>query len=87
MGRSQPTIRNKIELLRDELQPFRRAMKPQNQQYYDRVFENINYLAMPVKITGRIDVKWLFLFAAVVAQQKQLDELQEEIEELDEASV
>lgn len=85
MGKTLPTVRNQIEALRDELMPFRRGMKPQNQEYYDSVWENIRYLAMPTKVSGRIDTKWVMLFAAAVAQQRQLDQLEERLDEQVEA--
>lgn len=81
MGKTLPTIRDEIERLREDMQPFRRAMKPQYEHHYDHLFENITYHAMPAKMANRLDVKWLLLFTACIGQQRQIDELREEFEE------
>lgn len=83
MGKTLPTFRNHIENCRTDLAPFKRAMKPQNKELFDQVFNNIRYLSMPAKATGRMDTDWLILFNLCVGQQREIRELRERLNELE----
>ena len=83
MGRkATPTVRDMIEKYRKDMQPFRRAMKPQYGQHYDHLFDNIRYHAMPANYGGTLDIKWTLMFTACIGQQRQIDQLKERVEEL-----
>lgn len=83
MGRTNPTFRDVLRRVEDRWQPFRRALRYEDQQRFDRLLEyaqthadaagNLNHQAPIVAV----------LLAIALAQERRIDEQREQFDELE----
>ncbi|SFR41969.1 hypothetical protein SAMN04487947_1207 [Halogeometricum rufum] len=83
MGKTNPTVRDKIQAYEDSLTNFRRAMPVETQQYFDAVFDRIHGYGAPLGAANPIQPKTEMLLAAVIDQEREIQRLQERVEELE----
>jgi len=79
MGRSKPTVRSYIEQLRERMEPYRRPLRMQDHDSYDRLWEHAAYDAPSIKMADNGDVDWLILFAIARGQQREIEDLKERL--------
>lgn len=84
MGKTRPTFRDWYQHFRDtELTAYRRALRRQDQERFDRLMHKGEDYAMPAKAWNPPELRaaaWLNLF---MVQQREIDALRERVEELE----
>jgi hypothetical protein len=80
MGRTNPTLRDRLDRLERDWQPFRRALRRRDQGDFDRLFERARGHADAAGQQNPPDAWRAFVLAALLAQERELRELREEHE-------
>lgn len=76
MGRTLPTFRQLIDLTQQRWQKFRRALRREDQQVFDRLFERVRYYASSGTYAVAENPTETILLAIALDQQKAIEELQ-----------
>lgn len=74
MGRTQPTVRDRLDRLEREWQPFRRSLRRRDQPAFDRLFERARAHADAAAQQHPDDAWRAFVFAVLLAQERALAE-------------
>ncbi|AJF26800.1 hypothetical protein SG26_14210 [Haloarcula sp. CBA1115] len=80
MGRTNPTYRDFLGQFEDRCQPFRRALRREYQPAFDAVFEQANHHADAAGYLNSTDPEFAVLLSVLVAQQRELQTLREEVQ-------
>lgn len=83
MGRTNPTFRDVLRAFEDRWQPFRRALRHDDQQRFDRL---LTYARNHADAAGHLNHQspvLPVLMTIALAQQRRLDELAARLDELD----
>jgi hypothetical protein len=86
MGRTNPTYRDLIDQLEDEMQPFRRALRRTDTGDFDQLFDHARRYADAGGYLNSQDPMRVVLFSIVLAQEHELRQLRERLPEDDNAS-
>jgi len=81
MGRTNPTFRDVLRALEDRWQPFRRALRYEDQERFDQL---LTYARNHADAAGNLNHQSPVipvLVAIVLAQERRLDELEARVEE------
>lgn len=81
MGRSKPTFRNYLERFQGDWQPFRRALRRRHQGDFDRLFEKARGHADAAGHLDPTEPRFAILFSMLLAQERELRELRERVED------
>lgn len=79
MGRTNPTFRNVLRGLEDEWQPYRRALRYRDQQYFDQL---LTYAREHADSGGQLnhpEPLYPVLFSIALEQEIRLTELEERV--------
>lgn len=80
MGRTNPTFRDLLGGIRSRWEDYRRALRRRDQQYFDELFAAATEYADASGYMNHDDPIIPVLFSMLLAQQKRLDELEEQLE-------
>lgn len=83
MGRTNPTFRNLLEGIETRWQPYRRALRHQDQPHFDRLFEHASAHADAAGYLNAENPMEPILVSMVLEQEKQLAALEERVAELE----
>lgn len=81
MGRTIATFHQLIEQTRARFAPFRRALRREDQQVFDELFERVKYYAASGSMEAGWDPLEAILLALLLEQQKALRALEQRLEE------
>jgi hypothetical protein len=85
MGRTNPTFRDALRAVEDRWQPFRRALRYEDQQRFDRLLTHVRTHADAAGNLNHQSPVVPVLIAIALAQERRLDELERETEDLADA--
>ncbi len=80
MGRTNPTYRRWLERYEDDWQPFRRALRTEHRQDFDRLFERAAEHASAAGYQNATDPARALVMAILVSQERELRELRERVD-------
>jgi hypothetical protein len=83
LGRTVPTYRNILENLVSEWQEFRRALRKEDREAFDRLMEKARMHASAASYEARIDPVESMFMSILLEQEKEIGELRKKIEELE----
>lgn len=81
MGRSKPTVRNYLDDLEADWQPYRRTLRRRDQAHFDRLFEHARGHADAITQLDPADPRLAAVFSMLLAQQRELAALRARLEE------
>jgi uncharacterized membrane protein YccC len=81
VGRSKPTVRNYLDDLEADWQPFRRTLRRRDQAHFDRLFEHARGHADAITQLDPADPRLAAVFSMLLAQQRELEALRARVEE------
>jgi hypothetical protein len=81
MGRTNPTLRDRLDRLEHDWRPFRRALRRRHRGDFDRLFERARGHADAAGQQNPPDVWRAFVLATLLAQERELRELREAIDD------
>jgi len=81
MGRTNPTFRDVLRALEDRWQPFRRALRYEDQKRFDQLLTHARNHADAAGNLNHQSPVIPVLVAIAVAQERRLDELEARVEE------
>lgn len=82
MGRTNPTYRDWLHRTEDEWRPFRRALRREAQEDFDRLFERAANHADAAGYMNTTRPEYLLFLSILVAQEREFRELSERVDEL-----
>jgi hypothetical protein len=77
MGRTNPTLRDRLDRLERDWQPFRRALRRRHQADFDRLFERARGHADAAGQGNPPDAWRAFVLGVLLAQERELRRLRE----------
>lgn len=83
MGRTNPTYRDTLRVLEDDWEAYRRALRREDQQRFDHLFE---YAHQHADAAGNLTPRNPIiptLFSIILEQEAQLDDLEERVEAIE----
>ncbi|MFC7045884.1 hypothetical protein ACFQH6_11115 [Halobacteriaceae archaeon GCM10025711] len=83
MGRTNPTFRDFVRRQEQEWQSFRRGLRRQHVDDFDRLFEDARRFADAASYMNAADPHRALLVSMLLAQKAELRELRERVEALD----
>lgn len=83
MGRTVPTYRTVLENLIEEWQVFRRALRKEDKEAFDRLMEKARMHASAASYDARTDPVESLIISILLEQEKELGELRKKIAELE----
>ncbi|WP_136592185.1 hypothetical protein [Salinigranum halophilum] len=81
MGRTNPTYRDTIRGLEDQWQPYRRALRADDQPHFDRLFEHARAHADASGYLNHQLAEVPLLISVVLEQERRLCELEQAVDE------
>lgn len=82
MGRTNPTLRDRLDGLEREWQPFRRSLRYRHQEGFDRLFERARGHADAAGQQNPPDVWQAFVVAVLLAQEREVQALEADVRTL-----
>ena len=82
MGRTVPSFRTVLDSIMLELTDFRRALRRHDRRVFDRVMEMAREHASASTVAAATDPMDTIVISILIEQQKQIDELKEEDDDL-----
>lgn len=79
MGRTNPTFRRILTKMQEDWQDYRRALRHEDQQHFDQLFEDAENHADAAGYLNPDDPVKAVLFSMILAQQKRINALREQI--------
>jgi uncharacterized membrane protein YccC len=80
MGRTNATYRNHLDAYEQRCQPFRRALRRERKQDFDRLFERARNHAHAAGHLNATDPERAAILSMLVAQEAELRELRAELD-------
>lgn len=80
MGRTNPTYRELVDHLEDEMQPFRRALRRTDTTDFDQLFEHARRYADAGGYLNGKDPMRVLLFSMLLAHEHELRQLREHLD-------
>lgn len=77
MGRTNPTYRNWLERYEADWKPFRRALRADHQQDFDRLFERASEHAGPAGYQNATAPELAMFMSVLLSQERELRHLRE----------
>jgi hypothetical protein len=81
LGRTVPTYRNVLENLIREWQEFKRALRKEDREAFDRLIEKARMHASAASYETRLDPMESMFMSILLEQEKEIQELKEKIKE------
>jgi len=79
MGRTNPTFRDVLRSVEDRWQPFRRALRHEDQQRFDRLLKHAQTHADAAGNLNHQSPIVPILVAIALAQERRIDELEQQL--------
>ena len=79
MGRTNPTLRDRLDRLEREWQPVRRALRRRHRDDFDRLFDRARAHADATGQGNPPDGWRAFVFAVLLSQERELQHLADEL--------
>ena len=83
MGRTNPTYRDVLRNLEDDWQEYRRALRRQDQQHFDHLFEHARGYADAAGYLNHPQPMILVLISIALAHEQQLSDLAERVDAIE----
>lgn len=83
MGRTIPTYRNILENLVNEWQGFRKALRKEDREAFDRLIEKARMHASAASYEARTDPVESMFMSILLEQEKEIGKLRKKIEEME----
>lgn len=83
MGRTRPTLRDRIDRLEQEWQPFRRSLRRRHQGAFDGLFERARAHADAATQQNPADPWQAFVMAVLLAQERELRAVRDVVESME----
>lgn len=80
MGRTNPTYRRWLDRYEADWQPFRRALRAECRDDFDRLFERAATYAGPAGYQNATTPEWACVMAILLSQERELRQLRERVE-------
>ena len=80
MGRTNPTYRDVLRLVRDDWEDYRRALRRPDQNRFDQLFEDARQFADAGGYLNHPSPTIVVLFSICLAQQKRIEDIEAELE-------
>lgn len=82
MGRTNPTFRDYLRRFEEDHQPYRRALRRQHQEDFDRLLERASKHSSAAGQQNSKDPDHTILLSMLLSQERELQRLQAEVEDL-----
>jgi hypothetical protein len=82
LGRTVPTYRNVLENLIREWQEFKRALRKEDREVFDRLIEKARLHASAASYEARLDPMESMFMSILLEQEKEIQELKEKLKEI-----
>lgn len=76
MGRTNPTYRDLLRAVEDDLSPFRRALRREHQADFDRLFERADRHADAAAYLNPTDPERAILWSILLSQEHAIQQLE-----------
>jgi hypothetical protein len=83
MGRTNPTFRDVLRAVEDRWQPFRRALRHEDQEHFDRLLKHANAHADAAGNLNHQSPIVPVLVSIALAQERRIDELEQRLAEIE----
>lgn len=83
MGRTNPTFRDVLRTVEDRWDPFRRTLRHEDQQRFDRLLEHAHTHADAAGNLNHQSPMVPILVAIAIGQERRIDELEQRLESKD----
>lgn len=83
MGRTNSTYRNHLDELKSRFSRFRKGLRGDSQGSFDRLWEHAHRHASAASYMNTSQPGLAAMFSMMLGMQRQLDELEERIDELE----
>lgn len=84
MGRTNATYRNKLDEFMERFGPFRRALRKENKDHFDSLWEKAHGFASAGAYLNSTEPGTTAIFSMMLGLQKDIERLEKRIEELEE---
>jgi hypothetical protein len=81
MGRTIPTFRQLIEETIQHWSKFRRALRQEDQVYFDRIFQRVRYYTQAATYQAQDNPLEAILLAIALDQEKRLDAIERQLQQ------
>lgn len=85
LGRTNATYRQHLNNFLDSLRPIRKALRKENKEIFDRLEEDAHSFAHAMSYLNHSNPRLPALFSMMMGNRKKLEELEDRVEELEEA--
>lgn len=86
MGRTRLTYRDRLRAWIDDLENYRRGLRRQRQEVFDRLTDSAFETALAGKHQNPTELDTIVLLSICIEQQREIDELRDELEQMDSES-
>lgn len=83
MGRTNQTYRNRLENLKDQFKPFRKALRQEDKKFLDSLWEKAFYHASASSYMNPRNPAETALMSIQVEQEKEIQRLKKKVKELE----
>lgn len=84
MGRTNQTYRNRLENLKDQFKPFRKALRQEDKGFLDSLWEKAFYHASASSYMNPRNPAETALISIQVEQEKEIQRLKRRVKEIEE---
>lgn len=81
MGRTNPTYRRWLDRFETTWQPFRRALRHDRQEDFDRLFERANEHAAAAGMQNAPQPEQAFMIAVLLSHEREIRRYREQLDE------
>lgn len=86
MGRTNSTYRNRLEKLRERFKPFKKALRAEDKEPFESLWEKAFYQASASSYMNPRNPAETALISIQLEQEKEIQELKQRVKELEECS-
>lgn len=83
MGRTNATFRERLRNFEEEWQPFRRGLRAQHQEHFDRLLEMANGFAQAAGYQNPVHAHQAILLSIILAQEIERQQLEDRVAALE----
>ena len=84
MGRTNQTYRNRLENLKDQFKPFKKALRQEDKKFLDSLWEKAFYHASASSYMNPRNPAETALMSIQVEQEKEIQRLKRRVKEIEE---
>ena len=83
MGRTNQTYRNRLEKLKEKFKPFKKALRKEDKQYLDSLWEKAFYHASASSHMNPRNPATTAIISIMIEQEKNIQKLEQKIQKLE----